>query len=160
MAPPANLQQLLETVTYPGMILEESRVLRSWIAAHGARYDELRFNERVGPGVILGDHIPEKDRRDWEKHTKARPDMVAVQYPLDATIVEAKWQATLESIWQVLSYVELYAQSFPDWRVRAVIVAADATPAARTLAPLRGVQMHLYRLNTNAPLAPGEEATT
>ncbi|MGB2711413.1 MAG: hypothetical protein WBC33_07835 [Conexibacter sp.] len=157
MAPPPNLDELLETVNYPGMIPEESRVLRSWMAKHGAAYDELRFNERVGPGVMLGDHVPEKDRRDWESRTKARPDVIAIRHPLDALVVEAKWQATNETIWQVLSYVELYASSFPDWKVRAAIVATDATPAARVLASRMGVTVFLYTLNPNAPLAPGEE---
>lgn len=157
MPPPPNLQELLETVNYPGMIPEESRVLRSWIAKHGASFDELRFNERLGPGVQLGDHVPEKDRKDWERRTKARPDMIAVRHPLDAVIVEAKWQATLEAIWQVESYVELYAKDFPGWRARGVIVAADVTPAARVLAPQRGIALFLYKLQPNAPLMPGEE---
>jgi len=159
MPPPPNLAQLLETRVYPGMIEPESRILRAFIATHGAEYDELLFDERVGPGVVLGDHLPEKDRRDWERRTKARADCIAVTRPDRALVIEVKEQATLEAIWQVLSYAELYAPAHPSHQVRAAIVAAAATPAARVVAGERGVALYLYTLPAAAPLAPGEETS-
>lgn len=158
MPPPSNLAELLDTRVYPGMIEPESRILRAFIAKHGAEYDEFRFNERVGPGVVLGEHIPEKDRRDWERRTKARPDVIAWREPNQALIIEVKEQATLESIWQVKSYLELYATSFPTHKAVAAIVAATATPAAMTLTQLQGVHMFIYRPKAGDPLAPVEES--
>jgi len=159
MPPPANLAELLDTRVYPGMIETESRILRAFIRAHGAGYDELRFNERLGEGVILQNPASEKDRRDWERRTKARPDVIAWLAPNVATIVEVKEQATLETIWQVLSYVELYAKSFPGHQARAAIVAGAITLNARELAPSRGVDVFLYTIPASAPLAPGQEQT-
>jgi len=159
MPPPPNLADLLETRVYPAMDEPESRVLRAWMAKHGAEYDELLFDNRIGPGVILPDHVPEKDRRDWERRTKARPDCIAIVKPDRALIIEVKVQATLEAIWQVLSYAELYAPAHPQHAVSCAIVAEAATPAARTLAGMRGVGLYLYTLPAAAPLAPGEETT-
>lgn len=155
MPPPPNLPELLEARVYPGMIEPESRILRAFLTKHGAEYDELRFGVRVGPGVVLGEHVPEKDRRDWERRTKARPDCVAIIRPDRATVIEVKEQATLEAVSQVLAYAELYAIEQPGHRVSAAIVAAAATPAARTVAGMRGVAMYLYTLPAAAPLAPG-----
>ncbi len=155
--PPANLDELLATRNYPGMIPAESQFLRAFIAMHGAEFDELRFNERLGEGVILENPASEKDRLDWQRRTKARPDCIGWNAPQHATIIEVKEQATLETIWQVLSYVELYAKSFPEHRVDAVIVAGGITPNARLLAPQRGVRVYTYALDPNRPLQPGAE---
>jgi hypothetical protein len=160
MPPPPNLAALLDTRVYPGMIEPESRLLRAFIAKHGAEYDEFQFEVRVGPGTILGDHIPEKDRRDWERRTMARPDCVAIIHPFRVTIIEVKEQATLETIWQVLAYAELYLPAHPSHQVWAAIVAAAATPAARVLAGVRGVALYLYTVFPALPLAPGQEQPT
>src|SRR5574341_1721498 len=157
MAPPSNLAALLETRVYPGMIEPESRLLRAWLTKHGAEYDEIRFDERLGPGAQLPAHVPEKDRRDWERRTKARPDCIAWKAPNEALIVEVKEQATLEAIWQVLAYAELYAVERSRDLVRVAVVAGAATPSARAAAPGRGVALYLYTLPPEAPLAPGEE---
>jgi len=159
MPPPPNLAELLETRVYHGMIEPESRLLRAFIAAHGAEYDAFVFEERVGPGVMLGEHIPEKDRRNWERRTKARPDCVAVTAPDRALLIEVKEQATLEAMWQVITYAELYAPEHPSHQVRCALVAAGATPGARAIAGMRGVALFLYALNAAAPLAPGQETT-
>lgn len=159
MPPPPNLAELLETRVYAGMIEPESRVLRAFLAKHGAEYDALIFGVKLGPGVVLGDHIPEKDRRDWERRTKARPDCIAMLGGDRALVIEVKEQATLEAISQVLSYAELYGIEHPSHQVNAAIVAAAATPAAKTVAGMRGVAMYLYTLPAAAPLAPGQETT-
>lgn len=159
MPPPSNLAELLETRVYPGMIEPESRILRAFLHKHGAEYDEIRFGEKIGPGVVLGEHVPEKDRRDWERRTKARPDVIAIIRPDRATVIEVKEQGTLEAVAQVLAYAELYAIEQPGHKVSAAIVAAAATPAAATVAGARGVALYLYTLPAAAPLAPGQETT-
>jgi len=108
---------------------------------------------------VLGEHVPEKDRRDWERRTKARPDCVAVTAPDRALLIEVKEQATLESVWQVITYAELYAPEHPSHTVRCALVAAGATPGARSIAGTRGVALFLYALKAEAPLAPGQETT-
>lgn len=160
MPPPSNLAELLDTRNYPGMIPDESRILRAFLAKHGAEYDEIRFNERLGQGVILQNPASEKDRVDWERRTKARPDAIAWHAPNEATIIEAKQQATLETIWQVLSYLELYAGAFQSHKVHAIVVCEGATPNAITLAKARQVQMYIYTFEPARPLEPGAEAAT
>jgi hypothetical protein len=158
MPPPPNLAELLDTRNYPGMIPDESRILRAFIAIHGAEYDAFKFNERLGEGIWLPAHVPEKDRRDWERNTRARPDVIGWLAPNRADIIEAKQQATLETIWQVLAYFDLYVAAFPTQDVHAVIVAETATPNAITLAQNRHVRMFLYTFMPDTPLEPGAEA--
>jgi RecB family endonuclease NucS len=154
---PAEIADALAINVYPGMDQYESRILRAWVERHGREYTELRFNERLGAGVVLPETFTAKEREDWARRTKARPDCIAWRDPNLATVIEAKQQATNETVWQVNGYVELYAKDFPGHQVRAVIVAGAATPNARILASSQGVEMFIYTFPANAPLAPGEE---
>lgn len=158
MPPPPNLAELLETLNFPGMVIDESRILRAYLLKHGADYDEIRFNERLGEGVVLANAATEKDREDWRRRTMARPDVIAWRAPDLATVIEAKVQATNETVWQVLSYLDLYSSANPSHRVNAVIVCAGATPNAITLARARQVWVYVYTLDEDRPLAPGAEA--
>src|ERR671913_450448 len=131
MAPPPNLDALLETRIYPGMSMAESRILRSWIARHGA---------------------------EWERRTRARPDAICTRLPNVALIIEAKEQATSEAVWQVLGYADLYRAEEPRAELRTLIVCAEAHPTAVSVARGRGVQILKYLIPPEEPLAPGTEA--
>ena len=110
---------------------------------------------RVGPGVILPPHITDlKARADWERRTKARPDLVLQQGQL-AAIVEAKEEATNEGIWQVLGYRDFYVAEHPNVTVQPIIVCEAITPTAVQLARSQGVQVYVYEFAAPA----GADAT-
>ena len=154
---PADLDRALDTRTFPGMEMNESRVMRAFLFHRHREYDEIRFDERLGKGVELVTAASEEDRRNWERLTRARPDAIAWKDPDRASIVEAKIQATLEAIWQVLTYRELYATTFQSHQVDAVIIAESAMPNAIALARTQSIRMYLYTPAAAAPLAPAPE---
>ena len=160
MPPPPNLAELLETVNFPGMVVDESRILRAFLSKHGADYDEIRFNQRLGEGIVLANAASDKDREDWRRRTMARPDVIAWLAPDNAAIIEAKVQATNETIWQVRGYQDLYSKENPRHRVQSIIVCEGATPNAITLARAQQVWIYVYALDADRPMAPGAEAFT
>jgi len=160
MPPPPNLTELLDTRIYPGMTVAESRILREWIRRHGAAWDSLDVEGRLGAGVLLAPHYNEKERHDWYQRTRARPDLVARRAPNVAAIVEAKEQCTNEGIWQVLSYRDLYLAEFAQSRVTPIVVCEACTPTAVSLAKSQGVRVYVYTFPLDEPLAPGAEAST
>jgi hypothetical protein len=158
MPPPPNLNELLDARIYPGMTAAETRILREWIRNHGAAYDTLDVEARLGAGTLLPPHYSPKEREDWLKRTKARPDLIATRGPNFVAIVEAKEQLTNEGIWQVLSYRDLYNAEFPQARVQPMVACVAATPTAVALARSQRVQVWLYEFPVDQPLAPGAEA--
>lgn len=158
MAPPPNLADLLARRIYPGMSQAESRILRSWIGNHGAEWDAINVEPRLGAGVLLSPHYDQKFRADWEQRTRARPDCIATRAPDQALIIEAKEQATSEAVWQVLAYRDLYRAEFPAARILTLIVCAEAHPTAVAVAVGQGVRIVRYLIPPDEPLAPGAEA--
>lgn len=144
-------ERLLALPVYPQMIASESRVLRQFIRARGAAFDEFRFNVRIGEGERPGEEFDPAVRKAWESITKARPDTVAFTHPDQATIIEVKDALTNEGVWQVLGYRDLYARAFPEHRIRLACVAAYASPTARELARRQGVDLYLYALPPGPP---------
>ena len=158
MPPPPNLADLLETKIFPGMSLRESRILRAWIANHGAEWDVLDVEPRLGAGVLLPPHYDDKFRADWLQRTRARPDLIAKRAPNRALIVEAKEYLTNEGIWQVKAYGDLYRVEFPGDALSLAVVCEGAHPTAVSIAAGQGVQILRYDIPEEAPLAPGTEA--
>ena len=140
------------------MSMAESRILRSWIARHGAEWDTIDVEARLGAGKLLSPHYDEKFRADWERRTRARPDAVCTRLPNVALIIEAKEQATSEAVWQVLGYADLYRAEEPRADLRTLIVCAEAHPTAVAVARGRGVQILQYLIPPDEPLAAGTEA--
>lgn len=158
MAPPPNLDELLARRIYPGMSIAESRITRAWIASHGAEWDTLDVEARLGAGKLLAPHFDQKFREDWERRTRARPDLIATRAPDVVLILEAKELATSEAVWQVLGYRDLYRAEFPDRRISTLIVCGEAHPTAVAVAAGQGVQVIRYTIPPDEPLAPGVEA--
>lgn len=146
----ADRERLLRMENYPGMIPAESRVLRQFIRNHGARWDEFRFNVRIGEGVQAGAEFDAGLRRAWEQLTKARPDTVAFKAPDQATLIEVKEAWTNEAVWQLLAYRDLYMAAFPEHRVQLIGVAQLAPPTARQLAASQGIALVLYTFPSSA----------
>lgn len=138
--------RLLGMAVYPGMVPEESRVLRQYIRRHGDGVAEWRFNVRIGEGVQLPADADDALRKSWEALTKARTDVVAFRPPNAATIVEAKDHWTNEAVWQLLGYRDLYKDTFPLHVVTLHGVARTASPTSKALARKAGITLYLYDL--------------
>jgi len=158
MAPPSDLEALRARRIFPGMSARESRILRSWLAAHGAEWDAIDVEARLGAGKLLAPHFDPKFRADWEQRTRARPDAIATRAPNRAVIVEAKELATSEAVWQVQGYRDLYVAEFPSHEVSTLIICEEAHPTAVAIARSQGVQIIRYEIPPEEPLADGEEA--
>jgi hypothetical protein len=155
---PAELEALLGMATYPGMIADESRVLRQFIRRHFRDYDELRFDVRLGIGSDPGDEFEEATRRAMQHVTRKRADALGWKGPNVATLIEAKWDFSNDGVWQLLSYRDDYARAFPDHFVLLVGVAAAASVTARELASRMGVRLFVYALPPNT-VDVGESAS-
>lgn len=149
-----ELDRLTSRSTLPGVDVNEVRCLREWIRREGAKYDELRFNVRVGTGVTLAGAFSEKFKADWERRTRMRLDLLAWNPPNQATIVEAKLQWTNDAVWQELAYRDHYLEEFPDHVVALVGVCEAYTPTARQLASNSGIRLHVYGFPADLPQAP------
>lgn len=157
--PPPNLAELLATRIFPGMTAPESRLVRAYLARHGIEWETASVTAKIGPGAILPPHVTDpKARADWERRTKARPDLVLSNGPLIA-IVEAKEQLTNEGIWQVLTYRDLYVAEFPDVRVQPIVICEAVTPTAVQLAKSQGVQVLVYQFEAPAVDSGAEQET-
>lgn len=161
MAPPPNLEQLLATATFPGTTPAESRLVRGFLAKRAGEWDTASVVERIGRGEMLPPTYDPKERADWERRTRARPDLVLTRPPSDVAIVEAKEQITNEGIWQVLGYVDFWRADHPGDRVQPIVIGEAITSTAQQLARARGIQVLLYAAAPRAlPTDPAEERTS
>lgn len=148
---PGDLPQLLTMENYPGMIPIESRPLRAFLQRHGATFEEIRFDVRLGEGVQLAADADPVLRRTWELITRMRVDAMGWTAPNQATLIECKQSLANDGIWQLLTYRDEYRREFPDHVLRLVAVAEFATPTARTLAQNSGVAVYLYEFAADTP---------
>ena len=146
-----ELYRLVDRVSFPGVDAEEARAIREWIRREGAKYEELRFNVRVGTGTKLGDNFDERFKAYWWRVTQMRLDLLAWNPPNEATIVEAKVLWTNDAVWQLLSYRDAYVKDFPDANVALVGVCEAYTPNARELAAGQGIRLHVYTFRADLP---------
>jgi hypothetical protein len=149
-----DLPRLVNATRLPGIDAGELRAVREWIRREGTKYDELRFEVRVGAGVELQGDYAEKFRDDWRERTKMRLDLVAYNPPNQYTIVEAKLQWTNDAVWQLLSYRDQFLIEYPEADVRLVGVAEAYTPNGAQLASDQGIRLHVYGFPPELPHAP------
>lgn len=151
--PRAELYRLVSRVSYPGVDANEHRSIRQWIRREGIKYEELRFNVRVGAGVKLEGGSADKFNRYWEQITRMRLDLLAWNPPNEATIVEAKVAWTNDAVWQLLSYRDAYRVEFPEHNISLVGVCEAYSPNARQLASDQGIRLHVYTFADPLPQA-------
>lgn len=113
MAPPPDLSHLLEQDIYPEQTEGESAVLRDWIRAHGAEYDEIKVSVRLGAGADVDENLPENYRRMAGYVTRHRADAVA-RVGDSVTVVEAKIKVTSSVLGQLRTYRRLYLEDHPN----------------------------------------------
>jgi len=118
--PPLNLGQLLVQIQYPGMSFVESEITRAWISRHGAEYDEVQFNVRLGEGVEVGEEYTPEIQRMARLVTQKRADIVArVEDQVD--LVEVKIRIAFPVIGQLIGYRGLWQRLHPELPVRRLL---------------------------------------
>jgi hypothetical protein len=144
MPPPPNLDVLRLQIQFPGMPRPESDVFRFWLELHGAEYDQIEFNVRLGTGVDPGPIVDDATRAMAIGLTQKRADVVATRDG-QPTIIEVKVRIGLGTIGQLLGYQTLWMRDRPESPTPALLAIARRTDDD-TLDALRahGIDVALY----------------
>lgn len=153
-----ELYRLTDRTSFPGVDADETRAIREWIRREGAKYEQLRFNVRIGAGKTLDDTFDERFKKYWFRVTQMRCDLVAWNPPNAITIVEGKVLWANDAVWQLLSYRDAYVSDFPDSNVALVGVCEAYTPSGRELAASQGIRLHVYTFRDPLPQASATSA--
>lgn len=142
--PPPNYDVLLVQLQYPGMSYVESEITRAWLRAHGAEYDRIEFNFRLGKGLEVGDEYDAATRRAAELLTQKRADIVTWQSGY-VTLIEVKVRIAFPTIGQLLGYRVLFRQQHPDQPVTRLLAIGRSVvhDSAEVLTEL-GVDIETY----------------
>jgi hypothetical protein len=120
----ATLNNLLVQMRYPGMPKAESDITRAWIRKHGADYDGFAFNVRLGQGPDIQPGIDPATAQQFAKIGRKRVDIAAsVQHKVD--LVEVKPTMSFSGVGQLLGYLHLWQQTYPEIPVRRLIAVAS-----------------------------------
>ena len=112
-------------IQYPGMTYVETEITRAWISRHGAEYDEIMFNVRLGEGVQLeGEYTPEVVRMAT-LITQKRADVVA-RVGDQVDLVEVKIRIAFPVIGQLIGYRGLFKGTYPQYTVRRLLAVGRA----------------------------------
>jgi len=143
MPPPPDLPELLLQRSFPGMSEPESRILRAWLAQHGAEYDRIEFNVRVGEGQELPPDTPDFVKELARSVSRPRIDVVASVSDV-VRLIEVKVRAGLSSIGQLVGYRTLYFADHPGTaRIELHIVAARTSPDVLRVLSENGIGIEL-----------------
>lgn len=127
MAPPVNLPELLTQRSYPGLPATEARICRRWLERHGAEYDAIDFNVRMGAGAPILDHYPPYLVALIRATSRLRADVVATRDDA-VTIIEIEAHATLNAVGQLFGYRAAWWREHPNaWPVNLLLVTGRAT---------------------------------
>lgn len=144
MPPPPNLETLLLQIQLPGMPRPESDVCKEWLQRHGAEYDAIDFNVRVGDGVQLGEGFSPETIAQANLMTQKRIDMVTWVYGQPG-LWEVKIRASLGAVGQLIGYRELFAGTFPGApQPTLTIIARRVDPDTRSVCSAQGIDIVLY----------------
>jgi hypothetical protein len=142
--PPRNLGQLLVQIQYPGMTYVESQIARAWLNRHGAEYDEVLFNVRVGEGVDPGDEYAAEIREMAIKLTQKRADMVA-RAGDQVDLIEVKVRIAFPVIGQLVGYRALWQRQHPELPVRRLLaIGRSVVPDAADIIESQGIQIETF----------------
>jgi hypothetical protein len=142
--PPRNLGQLLVQIQYPAMTYVESQIARAWLNRHGAEYDEVLFNVRVGEGVDPGDEYAAEIREMAIKLTQKRADMVA-RAGDQVDLIEVKVRIAFPVIGQLVGYRALWQRQHPELPVRRLLaIGRSVVPDAADIIESQGIQIETF----------------
>lgn len=135
--PPANLAQLFMQIQYPGMTWVESEITRAWLHRHGAEYDSIEFNYRLGDGVDVGQEYTPEIQRMATLLTQKRADILA-RVADEVDLIEVKVRIGFPVMGQLIGYRSLWRRQHPEIPVRRLVaigrsVVQDAGPAIEEL---------------------------
>lgn len=144
MPPPPDLALLLAQIQYPGMTWVESRITEAWLRAHGAEFDAIDFNVRLGAGVDPGAGYDDSTRRQAQLVTQKRADIIAT-VPGFATIVEVKVRVGLPVIGQLIGYRELYRRwAGYDGHISLLAIGRSVVSDVEEIIRGQGIAMELF----------------
>jgi hypothetical protein len=145
MAPPPNLDLLLNSLAYPGQSTAEGEVIRAWLLAVGAQYDAIEFHVHVGKGAELPDGLDPAIAKFGLEKTQKKIDVLAVR---DGryTIVEAKVKLNLGVLGQLYGYRSLFLEDRPlDVVEQLIAIARRADPDVIAVLTGGGVRVELFQ---------------
>jgi hypothetical protein len=142
--PPRNLGQLLVQIQYPGMTFVESEIARAWLNRHGAEYDEVLFNVRVGEGVDPGEEYAAEIREMAVKLTQKRADIMA-RAGDQVDLIEVKVRIAFPVIGQLVGYRALWQRQHPELPVRRLLaIGRSVVPDAADIIESQGIQIETF----------------
>lgn len=117
-----------------------------WMKFYREKKDKFynyQYDVRVGGGVVLGRAVPEWLRRDAQKLSEKRIDVV-FEDGRYIYLVEIKHRITSSTIGQVISYVLLYRRKFkPVKNVIPVIIGSFTSPDVLESARIQNIKMYI-----------------
>ena len=119
--PPTQLSK------FPRMSPQDIPLWRRFLTLHGKDYTRIEYDVRVGQGITTAPDIPEHLQADWIQLTQKRIDAVAhASNRID--IIEVKPRAATTALGQILTYINLYRDTFsPSKQLRAVVITDTIT---------------------------------
>jgi hypothetical protein len=134
----------LDQLQYPGMTYVESQITRAWIQKHGAEYESIDFNVRLGAGVGLGEDYDDATRRDATLLSQKRADVVAIRAGV-VTIIEVKVRIGLPALGQLLGYRELWRREHRDAGfIRLLAIGRSAVSDVDIVFRAQGVEIETF----------------
>lgn len=130
---PQRLQS--ERLKYPGLLSDETLVLRAWLKINEAQFDAFDYNLRVGPEYVSKTPLTPDVQRAANLLHQLRIDAVGwrgvdpsllpsfYEYPKTvydlfpsavATIIEAKRRATNYAVGRIVTYRDNWTHEYPD----------------------------------------------
>lgn len=109
---------------YPRMSSEDIKIWQPFLSQEGSKYDRFDYDLKVGSGVLPDLPVPEIFKADFQDLTRKRID--AVGYNKDgATIFEVKPRAGTAALGQLLTYKNLFAQTFPGINIFQLVLVCE-----------------------------------
>jgi hypothetical protein len=165
-----------DRLKYPGMLLREILVWKTWQFGNASRFDRFEYNVRLGDGVDPGPSYQDSARRQWILNSMKRADVIAVKGSR-VTIIEVEDNPGLSAIGQVVGYEALWVARVrrggpPDWQIAVgvedffptdlpldpdpdtLLVVARAGNDLLTVAQRSGVKVEVVQTDFS-PLKPG-----
>ena len=157
-----------DRLQYPGLLPDETLVLRAWLKINEAQFDRFDYNVRIGPAYVSKVPLSPDVQRNANLLHQLRLDAVgwkgvdnsllpySIEHPSEvyavfpsaaATIIDAKRRATNAAIGQVLTYRDNWMSENPQCVTPDLLIVC-ATYAPNIVPSLLAAQI---QLNTVSP---------
>lgn len=130
---------------YPHMGPEDRKIWERFIEKYPAAFDVVNYDIPVGDGADHSDIAPENLAAGFKQLTQWKIDVVGYKDNI-LYVIEVKPSARAKALGQVLSYVELYKQTYPTvYKTQPMIITDQIGLNMENLAQKMGV--HLVSVN-------------